>query len=166
MGGRTDVLVTGHWEDERIAILRSHDQKRFKFVPVPDDQSVDFDKNAATRRWLDPHLGHDWHLAEIATRAGAQAIVSLLADRARSMEGREAVLEEADGWQPIETAPEDHKDLLLASSGSDQPPFVAGWVEDAMNWMNYDGKLCPFIPTHWRPLPKQPVARPDHGGGE
>jgi len=49
---------------EFIAVLERHDHSERKEVPVPAGQSLDFDEGAATRRWLWPHLGNEWHLVE------------------------------------------------------------------------------------------------------
>lgn len=47
-----------------VAVLERHDRAERKEVPVPDGQSLDFDEGTATRRWLWPHLGAEWHLVE------------------------------------------------------------------------------------------------------
>ena len=58
-------------ETRFVAILQRHDSsKETKNVPVPDGQSLDFDEGAATRRWLWPHLGTEWHLMEFRPVAG------------------------------------------------------------------------------------------------
>lgn len=55
--------LPAHPEDfEYVALLRSHDYKRTKWVVVPEGQSLEFDEGSATRRWLHPHLGTEWHL--------------------------------------------------------------------------------------------------------
>jgi len=46
----------------RAAVLRKHDHKEWKLVPMAQGQSEDFDPDRATRDWLWPHLGHNWHL--------------------------------------------------------------------------------------------------------
>lgn len=47
-----------------VALLERHDRTAKKVVLVPGGQSLDFDKGTATRAWLHPHLGADWHLNE------------------------------------------------------------------------------------------------------
>lgn len=73
-------------------------------------------------------------------------------------------LEQAQGWQPIETAPKDGTHVIFATaydgkivhsvhSGAWGPAYDRGpnaWVED------YDYKICE--PTHWMPLPQPPQA--------
>lgn len=55
--------LPAHPEDfEFAALLRHHDMKQSKWIVVPEGQSLDFDEGSATRRWLAPHLGSDWHL--------------------------------------------------------------------------------------------------------
>lgn len=39
-----------------------HPVDRFKVIPLAEGQSEDFDKDSATRKWLWPHLGRDYHL--------------------------------------------------------------------------------------------------------
>lgn len=51
-----------------IAIIETHvgvRPHRKRAVPVPDGQSLDFDPGpGATRRWLMPYLGDEFHLVE------------------------------------------------------------------------------------------------------
>lgn len=47
-----------------VAILERHDRRGKKAVIVPDGQSLEFDADDATRRWLRPSLGRDYHLVE------------------------------------------------------------------------------------------------------
>lgn len=48
-----------------VAVLRHNDRTKKKAVIVPPGQSLDFDEGpGSSRRWLDQHLGLDWHLAE------------------------------------------------------------------------------------------------------
>lgn len=51
-------------EPRYVAILEMHDETKRKAVLVPLGQSLEFDEGSATRRWLHPHLGTDWHLVE------------------------------------------------------------------------------------------------------
>lgn len=47
----------------RVAVLQHHDDyATFKVVRLAAGQSEDFDEGSATRRWLRPHLGDDYHL--------------------------------------------------------------------------------------------------------
>lgn len=47
-----------------VAVIERHDLTQKKAVPVPCGQSLDFDADDATRRWLWPVLGSEWHLVE------------------------------------------------------------------------------------------------------
>lgn len=49
-------------EPSHVALLESHDERRWKAVIVPPGQSLEFDDDGATRKWLWPHLGNDFHL--------------------------------------------------------------------------------------------------------
>jgi len=61
-GWRPEDLPS-HPEDFRYAaLLRHHDYKRSRWIVVPEGQSLDFDEGRATREWLRPHLGTEWHL--------------------------------------------------------------------------------------------------------
>lgn len=66
-------------------------------------------------------------------------------------------------WQPIETAPAGTELLLLAEKliGSDSYPidFMAVGMLDTWctrGWVDHDGELLSFKPTHWMPLPRSP----------
>jgi hypothetical protein len=65
-----------------------------------------------------------------------------------------AALPMMDGWQPIETAPNDGIRVLLWHS-TWQAPSSGQWYGDKWS-VGYD--LSPFAmqPTHWRPLPPPP----------
>ena len=45
-----------------VAILREFKSSKEKAVIVPPGQSLDFDEDSATRKWLWPYLGKEWHL--------------------------------------------------------------------------------------------------------
>lgn len=51
-------------EVEHIAVLERHDRSERKEIPVPPGQSLGFDEDSATRRWLWPELDTEWHLVE------------------------------------------------------------------------------------------------------
>lgn len=51
-------------ETQYVAILRQHDRTEKKAILVPAGQTLEFDEGDATRRWLWPYLGEEWHLAE------------------------------------------------------------------------------------------------------
>lgn len=73
-------------------------------------------------------------------------------------------LTENSGWQPIETAPKDGTEVLLAYPGglvkSGKWTLFGGAYED--HWA--DGKRPRFgsDPTHWMPLPAPPQDSPAH----
>lgn len=59
------LLLRAERADRFVAVLGNHhDRTRRKAVIVPAGQSLDFDPDAATRRWLAPHLAGEWHLIE------------------------------------------------------------------------------------------------------
>jgi hypothetical protein len=47
-----------------VAVIERHDRSEKRFVPVPVNQSLDFDPDTITREWLHPYLNSDWHLFE------------------------------------------------------------------------------------------------------
>tara|TARA_R110002126_G_C10227563_1_gene479692 strand:- start:66 stop:245 length:180 start_codon:yes stop_codon:yes gene_type:complete len=51
-------------KDKYIAIIESHDYKERLCVIVPECQTIEFDEGSATRQWLWPHLGDNYHLSE------------------------------------------------------------------------------------------------------
>ena len=55
----TEVAVKGY-----VAVIERNDHSERKEIPVPEGQSLDFDEGTASRRWLHPHLGSEWHLVE------------------------------------------------------------------------------------------------------
>ena len=67
-------------------------------------------------------------------------------------------------WQPIETAPKDHTNILLAyrvEHGDElwvgNGYYETGLMSDGIyvGWMCEDMENC--IPTHWMPLPDPPA---------
>ena len=52
-------------------------------------------------------------------------------------------------WQPIETAPRDGTDLLLANK---EGQYIGGWED----WGWEIGMDFSFVPSHWMPLPLLP----------
>lgn len=66
---------------------------------------------------------------------------------------------EAQGWQPIETAPKDGTWILaVRSEGRPSHQTIVRWdhVDWPDNWS--DGEYT-FCPTHWMPLPAPPTPR-------
>lgn len=47
----------------KIAIIKNHEFNLWRAIALKEGQSVDFDDDAATRKW--PFLGTNWHLLEI-----------------------------------------------------------------------------------------------------
>ncbi len=45
-----------------IALLESNNYLNWKAVPVPEGQSLNFDKGTITRVWLHHHIEGGWHL--------------------------------------------------------------------------------------------------------
>ena len=71
----------------------------------------------------------------------------------------------ADGWQSIETAPEDGTLVQLYCARAELPVSVGYYEntagipwESADRWVMFemDGMVSAFMPTHWRPLPAAP----------
>lgn len=63
----------------------------------------------------------------------------------------------AGGWQPIETAPKDEKDMLMMEP--EMGVIIGRWFNNGRGkrcWMNDHGVFCK--PTHWMPLPSAPRA--------
>ncbi len=90
-------------------------------------------------------------------------------------------LPDADGWQPIDTAPKDGTEIILArddrvtsgfwmnevevmgsefhSTGAYLGQYPTGEIKEAgwAGWMSQDGGFTgEQPPTHWHPLPKPP----------
>jgi len=61
-------------------------------------------------------------------------------------------------WQPIETAPKDGRDMLLAGVHLLDGPrqFVGGWWQSEEDWADEDARRINFRATHWMPLPEAP----------
>ena len=65
-------------------------------------------------------------------------------------------------WQPIDSAPKDGTDLLVAithSLGADEWEAIqwVDWQTDDTKWPIYQRRIdIPFPPTHWMPLPPPP----------
>jgi len=117
--------------------------------------------------------------------------VRLTAAEARALA---ALLREAGGWRPIESAPKDGTVVLLycpqgdGSPGSTYRVTVGNWESDPggitehrdlegrylgqdesdgwEGWMSWDGGFSEdtMMPTHWRPLPAPPAAGGDDAG--
>ncbi len=65
---------------------------------------------------------------------------------------------QAEGWQPIETAPKDGQAILVTDG---RGCYCVEWNEEFDWWTVDDNKLGPFrlrgsAPTHWMPLPAAP----------
>lgn len=88
----------------------------------------------------------------------------------------------ADGWQPIETAPQTGRTLLLGyfnvlgkwrtlrgqwftnaviqEEWTNSDVHEAGWFETSVECDEEDSGCWPTDPTHWMPLPQAPGAVP------
>lgn len=49
----------------KVAIIKHHEWGAWRAIELPTGQSAEFDEGSATRRWLYPYLGTDWHLLDI-----------------------------------------------------------------------------------------------------
>lgn len=65
---------------------------------------------------------------------------------------------EAEGWRPIESAPKDGTNILLAHARAVfdgyWDVYANGWVDDVTDL--YEDKIT-YQATHWRPLPEPPT---------
>jgi len=62
-------------------------------------------------------------------------------------------------WQPIETAPKDGTDILVAFPKNVGWLQIVRWWEKKTGFQWVDGYTCKRIwnsPTHWQPLPPPP----------
>lgn len=76
----------------------------------------------------------------------------------------------SEGWQPIETAPKDGREILIAIGGV----VRTAWWGDAeycrsaktynRGWTN--GPSHGFRPSHWQPLPSAPAIAEAKGSGQ
>jgi len=67
----------------------------------------------------------------------------------------------ADGWQPIDSAPKDGTDVLIyhQSRTSDSIIVIAQWTDDGMDSYHWCDAVAIYEPTHWQPLPDPPEAK-------
>lgn len=75
---------------------------------------------------------------------------------------------EAQGWQPIETAPKDGTPIRLKWQGT-TVTAIGRWTtpERAMDeWRDIQGNDILTMPTHWMPLPNPPAIRASAAAGE
>jgi hypothetical protein len=95
-----------------------------------------------------------------------EAVINFVAEQ------RAEGVAEARGWQPIETAPRDGRNVLVFEPGGTYPsgysfPATVGtaywWNGDGVNHPGWNGPINPRgFPTHWMPLPDPPAAlRPE-----
>lgn len=63
-------------------------------------------------------------------------------------------------WQPVETAPKDGRELLLAFGcgiGDVPAPLICAWSVNDGHWLVVGAELEVLTqPTHWMPLPAAP----------
>lgn len=62
---------------------------------------------------------------------------------------------QSDGWQPIETAPKDGTQILVAYAGWAWVE-IASYDEDLRAWMITNDDAADDLPTYWQPLPSPP----------
>jgi hypothetical protein len=107
------------------------------------------------------------------------AFIRLLEDAMSAQPAQVAAPTQADGWQPIETAPKDGRKLIVwytnrnlkprtvfarwltdeqaAETDGDGVGLEAGWYECVDNWADYtEVAIHEGEPTHWMPLPAAP----------
>lgn len=122
--------------------------------------------------------GDGYTQQEVDNAAAIAAAVNFLRTHSAEIAG---ALRDAEGWQPIETAPRDGSRILAMirwswSDGTDgEAQDVIYWYAGGKFWvcgtpMNYVQGLDEGVePTHWRPLPAPPTqdsAMQQGGGGE
>ena len=108
------------------------------------------------------YFGQDWSLA------GHGKDFERFAALARADE-REATTTKANQWQPIETAPRDGSNILLANKAG---VAEGGWLTDIDHGADWEGQIgaagfwradgTDWPDTHWQPLPLPPT----QGGNE
>jgi hypothetical protein len=100
----------------------------------------------------------DWdRYVELTALVTLRALIARLraAERAR----------EAEGWRPIETAPQDPwKPILVGTEAGGIPITVAFWEPVEKAFVRSWGDADPVEwATHWRPLPAPPAPRAEVG---
>lgn len=71
--------------------------------------------------------------------------------------GRGAV---TTGWQPIETAPKDGTQIIIAVAGDEYEPGWAWWSALRRAWFIPNTSIAyQMEPTHWMPLPPPPEVK-------
>lgn len=69
-----------------------------------------------------------------------------------------ARFEAANGWRPIETAPKGGTRVWAWHGESPCGQDAVYWSTEDESWMTEDRVM--IDPTHWRPLPEPPEAKP------
>lgn len=76
-----------------------------------------------------------------------------------------AIAAESDGWEPIESAPRDGREILMAygfGTGDVAPPLVVAWDTKEGGWIAVGFEQhIETEPTHWCPLPSSPSRQPE-----
>src|SRR5690606_34290662 len=111
--------------------------------------------------------------AELVAFAGEEQFL-LFCDKDEFVQIARAVLQRfatpapvsgGEGWQPIETAPRDARQLLLCKAGASHA-FVGYWRHAIGGWRQ-SGTIAKRDPTHWQPMPKPAALTPQQDtGGE
>ena len=66
----------------------------------------------------------------------------------------------AQSWQPIETAPKDGTQIIIAVAGDEYEPSWAWWSDRHRAWfIPHTSIAYQMEPTHWMPLPPPPEAK-------
>jgi len=83
--------------------------------------------------------------------------IPVLVSEVKSLQRRITELEQAQAWQPIETAPKDGTAILLyapSEVGRGRTVWPGCYVESYAEWLQIGGGFVD--PTHWRPMPDPP----------
>lgn len=111
------------------------------------------DVNEAERHGVEEGMTQAWPTPS----RGAEADEAAARELARKILG---VAFEAQGWQPIETAPRDGTLILAHDRGP--WPYIVEWHQHTRSWIGADGRC--WTPHRWQPLPAPPSPHAERPG--
>ena len=128
------------------------------FVPQlnRDGESDPYELANQLQGWIGPETEQrdlEWML-RMSERAAA------MGDELRRLRTLEARLDDSDanGWQPIETAPKNKPVIGFSQIDDHNVTRILCWDEDDGGWFSQPGAYQ-YEPTHWRPLPVPPAIK-------
>jgi hypothetical protein len=150
---RTFTSVAWHGRHHRAGAVSMTD-------PITDAALAEIERIATA--YEKALVGEDI-LEKLAYRAATSNPAVLLALIARLRAAERA--REAEGWRPIETAPQDPwKPILVGTEAGGIPITVAFWEPVEKAFVRSWGDADPVEwATHWRPLPAPPAPRAEVG---